>query len=277
VKVAKMAQAKQSDPYEIPKFLRVKRGVKKLASLVSVPTVAAETAVTIDPLATILNSGRYAPSALTDPMGRSLLQAIHDEKVQAQAARQEALAKAREARKAVWAGHVGIGVLAKEHGLRRLQAVAALAAACIIPVKGMIDPMDIAKARSTLAAYTPPVKRGASQRGPGGQEKAQFTWPAGAVVAPVKGATNPKREGTGAWKRWEKVLGAAKQGLLVASYLQEGGNPESLANAVKAGVVAIKESTGENTGGQDGAKVSREEGGDIRKRKKKAAKVAVGK
>lgn len=51
---------------------------------------------------------------------------------------------------------------------------------------------------------------------------------------------NPKKPGTGAHKRWETLFAACAAGQTVAAYEQAGHNMDTLANAVKAGYVAVK-------------------------------------
>jgi hypothetical protein len=52
--------------------------------------------------------------------------------------------------------------------------------------------------------------------------------------------TNPKKPGSGAWKRWEVLFEHCKKGNTVAAFQAASGNMDTLANAVRAGYVSIK-------------------------------------
>ncbi len=52
---------------------------------------------------------------------------------------------------------------------------------------------------------------------------------------------NPKKVGSGAYKRWEYMFEHCARGSTVAQYEEAKGNPETLANAVRAGYVKIDE------------------------------------
>ena len=51
---------------------------------------------------------------------------------------------------------------------------------------------------------------------------------------------NPKKAGSGAHKRWDALLTSADKGLTVEAYVAAGGNPDTLANAVRMGWVEVK-------------------------------------
>ena len=51
---------------------------------------------------------------------------------------------------------------------------------------------------------------------------------------------NPKKEGSAAWKRWDLLLDHARKGSNVGAFLKDGGNPETLRNAVLKGWVKME-------------------------------------
>jgi len=55
------------------------------------------------------------------------------------------------------------------------------------------------------------------------------------------GDGNPKRPGTGAYKRWQALFEACERGDSVAEYEKAGHNMETLANAISKKYVRVKE------------------------------------
>ena len=145
---------------------------------------------------------------------------------------------------------------------RRKHACAAIDEAKLEHTRYYFQPGEVtlARVRQVLLKYVPPVKvRGAP-----------LEFPPTAVIR-FRGE-NPKREGTDAHARWEKLR--QHNGMTVDKYIASGGNPTTLKNAIAMKRAEVAE---DGVNSADEQKVSRKDGSRVRGKAKEAAKVGSGK
>lgn len=104
------------------------------------------------------------------------------------------------------------------------------------PPKAAPRPMT----KRALPDPTPGVGDGSPGKAPGRAKRTPRTAPAALVGTLARAKEgNPKKAGTGAHKRWETLFSYV--GKNVTEYEKDGGNMDTLANAIKAGYVRVEE------------------------------------
>lgn len=217
-----MAKQKQKEPDDaVPAFLRLS-AEQRSAAWDALPPVAAPRPVVS------VKRGEYPEHWLRDPGTRALIEETRAEKERKKTEREEKRAETRAMRPKRVSAVAGLVPLKKiladmaEKAPRRRHAIVAIDAAKIEHTKyHFVDSVaTLARVRRALEDQLPPDRR---------RRAAASEFPPEAKIV-VLVRKNPRREGSGAHDRMQKVMGSHRA--TVAQFLESGGNPTTLQNAV---------------------------------------------
>lgn len=285
------ASAKQAKPADdglgIPEFLRVtpKEAERRRATwdemarsgkMATVPSDEKPETVWLTPLVRLAeNAAEEAGFSIKKGVvprrwahDKKLIANLHDKMDEAHSKAAEGLRRLREGQEAKpkpYEGMIALKVLLGQMTppVKRRHAVRAIEEAKLIHKKLHFRREDAELVKSTIRKWSPPPSKRRVEK--------TALLDRGLTIR-YTAKDNPKKPGTGAHERWEKLRSFS--GRTVGEYLDDGGNPATLLNAVSQGRAEMTDAKAERA---DGAKVPRKDGERVRGEAKASGKVASGK